>query len=295
MEVQLSSALVLGIMLGCLYAVIAIGLSLIFGIIRVINFAHGSIAMIFLYLGFFLWQFWGIDPYLSLLIVVPAAFGFGYGVQHFLIRPMFVREKAYVVEPLGVLMLLAGVDLILTNGALLGFGPYTRAVNTSYSAATIHLGFLSVSTTRLILALIAVALTFGLSWMMNHTELGSRIRAVGQNREAAAICGINVHHVYAMAFGLGCAVTAFGGCATLPFYAIFPQMGMSLAIKAFIIVILGGLGSVPGALLGGIIIGVVESVGGQFVFATTATIFSLVIFLIILFFKPRGLMGTIEV
>jgi branched-chain amino acid transport system permease protein len=130
---------------------------------------------------------------------------------------------------------------------------------------------------------------------MNHTGLGHRIRAVGQNREAAAICGINVHRIYATAFGLGCAITAFGGCATLPFYAVYPQMGMPLAIKAFIIVVLGGLGSVPGALLGGIIIGIVESVGGQFVFTTTAYIFSLVIFLVILFFKPRGLMGTIEV
>jgi len=295
MVVQLTSALVYGILLGCLYAVIAIGLSLIFGIIRVINFAHGSIAMIFLYLGFFLWKFWGVDPYLSMLIVVPAAFGFGYAIQHVLIRPMFLREKSYVVEPLGVLMLLAGVDLVLTNSALLAFGPYTVAVETSYSSATMQLGFVTVSVTRLVLALIAVALTFGVFWMMNHTGLGNRIRAVGQNREAAAICGINVHHVYAIAFGLGCAITAFGGCAMLPFYAVYPQMGMPLAIKAFIIVVLGGLGSIPGALLGGIIIGIVESVGGQFVFTTTAYIFSLVIFLVILFLKPRGLMGTIEV
>jgi len=295
MAVQLSSALVLGILLGCLYAVVAIGLSLIFGIIRVINFAHGSIFIVFLYLGFFLWQFWGIDPYLSILIVVPAAFAFGYGVQHILIRPMFLREKAYVVEPLGVLLLLAGLDLVLSNGCLLGFGPYTRAVTDSYISGVVHWGFLTISVPRIILALIAVALTFGVSWMMNHTELGNRIRAVGQNREAAAICGINVHHIYAIAFGLGCAITAFGGCATLPFYAIFPQMGMSLAIKAFIIVVLGGLGSVPGALLGGIIIGVVESVGGQFVPGTIAIIFSLIIFLAIIFVRPKGLMGTIEV
>ncbi len=292
---QVASALVLGILLGCLYAVLAIGLSLIFGIIRVINFAHGSIFIVFLYLGFFLWQFWGIDPYLSILIVVPAAFAFGYGVQHILIRPMFLREKAYVVEPLGVLLLLAGLDLVLSNGCLLGFGPYTRAVTDSYISGVIQWGFLIISVPRIILALVAVGLTFGVSWMMNHTDLGHRIRAVGQNREAAAICGINVHHVYAIAFGLGCAVSAFGGCATLPFYAIFPQMGMSLAIKAFIIVILGGLGSVPGALLGGIIIGVVESVGGQFVPGTIAIIFSLIIFLAIIFVRPKGLMGTIEV
>lgn len=293
---QVGAALVIGILLGCLYAVVAIGLSLIFGIIRVINFAHGSIAILFMYLGYYLWALWGIDPYLSIIIVVPAAFAFGYGVQHILIRPMFVREKAYVVEPLGVLLLLAGLDLALSNGGLLAFGPYNRAVTNPYISGVIRWGgFLTISIPRLVLALVAVGLCFGLYWLLNQTELGNRIRAVGQNREAAAICGVNVHHIYALAFGLGCAVTAFGGCVMLPFYGIYPGMGMGLAIKAFIIVVLGGLGSVPGALLGGIIIGVVESVGGQFIPGTMAVIISLVIFLIIVFLRPRGLMGTIEV
>jgi len=293
---QVGAALVIGILLGCLYAVVAIGLSLIFGIIRVINFAHGSIAILFMYLGFLLWRLWGIDPYLSIIIVVPVAFAFGYGVQYILVRPMFVREKTYVVEPLGVLLLLCGLDLVISNGILLAIGPYALAVTNPYISGVIQWGgFLTISVPRLILALVAVGLCFGLFWLLNRTELGNSIRAVGQNREAAAICGLNVHHIYALAFGLGCAVTAFGGCVMLPFYGIYPQMGIGLAIKAFIIVVLGGLGSVPGALLGGIIIGVVESVASQFMPGTMALIISLVLFLIIVLLRPRGLMGTIEV
>ncbi len=290
----LISALIAGILVGGLYAVVAIGLSLIFGIIRVINFAHGALLMVFMYAGFWLWHFWGIDPYVSIIIVVPLAFLGGYGVQHFLIRPMFKRERTYVVEPLGVLLLMAGVDMALANGALLFFKSDFRAVTVSYASAGIHLGFLVIPVARLILLVITVILAFGLTWLLSRTELGNSIRAVGQNREAAALCGLNVYHIFALTFGLGSAVAAFGGCAMLPFYFVDPNMGLPLAIKSFIIVVLGGLGSIPGALLGGIIIGVVESVGGQFVPATSASIFSMIIFLFIVFFRPKGLMGVLE-
>lgn len=294
MAEALISALVAGLLLGGLYAVVAIGLSLIFGIIRVINFAHGSLLMASMYAGFWLWHFFGIDPYLSIIIVVPLAFAAGYGVQDFLIRPMFQREKTYVVEPLGVLLLMAGLDMVLSSGSLLFFKSDFRAVTVPYAAAAMHVGFLTIPITRLILLVISVLLSLGLTWLLSRTELGNSIRAVGQNREAAALCGLNVYHIYAVTFGLGCAVTAFGGCAMLPFYFVDPNMGLPLAIKSFIIVVLGGLGSVPGALLGGFIIGVVESVGGQFVPATSASIFSLIIFLFIVFFRPKGLMGVLE-
>jgi branched-chain amino acid transport system permease protein len=290
----LISALIAGLLVGGLYAVVAIGLSLIFGIIRVINFAHGSLLMASMYAGFWLWRLWGIDPYLSIIIVVPLAFVGGYAVQHFLIRPMFQRERTYVVEPLGVLLLMAGLDMALSNGALLFFKSDFRAVTVPYGAAAVHLGFLTIPVTRLILLVISMLLALGLSWLLSRTELGNAIRAVGQNREAAALCGLNVYHIYALTFGLGCAVTGFGGCAMLPFYFVDPSMGLPLAIKSFIIVVLGGLGSIPGALLGGFIIGVVESVGGQFVPATSASIFSLIMFLFIVFFRPKGLMGVLE-
>ena len=290
----LISALVSGVLLGGLYAVVAVGLSLIFGIIRVINFAHGSLLMIFLYAGFWLWSLFKLDPYVSILIVAPLAFVSGYAVQHILIRPIFVREKAFVVEPLGVLLLMAGLDMVLTNGALLFFRSDSRAVLVSYGQATIPVGFLNLSVTRLALLGIAVLIVVGLHWMLRRTEVGTIIRAVGQNREAAALCGVNIHRIYAFTFGLGVAVLGVGASAMLPFYFVEPSMGLPLGVKSFIIVVLGGLGSVPGALLGALIIGVVESVGAQFVPATAASIFSLLLFLAILFLRPKGLLGVLE-
>jgi branched-chain amino acid transport system permease protein len=189
---------------------------------------------------------------------------------------------------------MAGLDMALANGALLFFKSDFRAVTVSYASAAIHLGFLTIPVARLILLVVSVILAFGLTWLLSRTELGNSIRAVGQNREAAALCGLNVYHIFALTFGLGSAVAAFGGCVMLPFYFVDPNMGLPLAIKSFIIVVLGGLGSIPGALLGGIIIGVVESVGGQFVPATSASIFSMIIFLFIVFFRPKGLMGVLE-
>jgi branched-chain amino acid transport system permease protein len=287
-------ALVAGVLVGGLYGVVAMGLSLIFGIIRVINFAHGALLMLGMYAGYWLWHFWRIDPYVSILVVVPLAFFCGYGIQHLLIRPMFLREKAYVVEPLGVLLLMAGLDMVLANGALLLFKSDFRAVNIPYGSEAIHLGLLTIPVTRLILLILSLLLASGLTWFLSRTDLGNSIRAVGQNREAAALCGIDVYHIFSLTFGLGLAITAFGGCAMLPFYPVDPNMGLPLAVKSFIVVVLGGLGSIPGALLGGIIIGIVECVGGQFVPATSASIFSLIIFLFIVFFRPKGLMGILE-
>ena len=291
----LGPALVFGVQVGCVYSIVALGLSLIFGVIRVVNFAHGSVLMLFMYLGYFLWAGLGVDPYLSILICVPAAFGFGYAVQYRLIRPMFLREKSYVVEPLSVLMLMAGFDMILANGALLGFGPFYKTVTVDYSSIVFRSGYLSLNLPRLLVIPIVLALAFGVTRLLNRTELGNTIRAVGQNREAAAICGINVHHIYAITFAIGCAITALGGCVILPFFPIAPAIGLGLAIKAFIIVVLGGMGSIPGTLVAGIIIGMIESVGGQLIPANLTLIISLVVFLLIIFFRPKGIMGRIEV
>jgi len=295
MTEALATAVVVGIQIGCMYAVIALGLSIIFGIIRVINFAHGSILMLFLYLGYYLWTLFGIDPYLAILICVPAAFGFGYAIQYGLIRRIFIRERAYVVEPLGVLMLMCGVDMVIANLGQIGFTPYVKSVQTAYSMNIIQVGGLTLNQPRTVLVPIVIALAFGVYWLLNRTDLGNTIRAVGQNREAAAICGVNVHHIYALTFGIGCAVTALGGCAMLPFIPISPSIGLGLAIKAFIVVVLGGMGSIPGMLAAGIIIGLVESVGSQFMAGGFAVLIALAIFILIIVVRPRGLMGRIEV
>jgi branched-chain amino acid transport system permease protein len=295
MTETLIAALVTGIVLGGLYGAVAVGLSLIFGIIRVINFAHGAFLMIAMYTSYWLWYFTKLDPYLSIIIVGPLMFGFGYAVQHLLIQPMFVRERALVIEPLGVLLLMAGLDVVLSNLALLFFKSDYRGIIYPLGTAAWSLGFIDLSVSRSLVFGLAVVLTVGLTALLKHTDLGAAIRAVGQNREAAALCGVNVYRIYSFTFGLGTAVLAITGAAMLPFYYVNPAMGLPLAIKSFIVVVLGGLGSVPGALVGGIVLGVVESVAAQFVTATAATIFSFGLFIVVLFARPKGLMGILEI
>ena len=289
----LTSAIVSGLMLGGLYGGISVGLSLIFGVIRVVNFAHGAFLMLSMYTSFWLWYFFKMNPYLSIFVVMPVFFISGFAVQSFLIKPMIKRESAFVVEPLGVLLLMAGLDLVLSNLALLCYGSNFRSIS-NLSSISINIGFINMNNHRLILLFLAFLATGGIYWILNHTEVGTAIKAVGQNREAAALCGVNVYWIYSFTFGLGTAATAMIGAAMTTLYSIHPSMGMNLGIKAFIVVVLGGLGSVPGALVAGLIIGVVESVTSQFVQATSSVIASFLLFVIVMIIRPKGLMGTLE-
>ena len=285
------NALILGTETGCIYAVIALGLSIIFGVIRVVNFAHGTILMLSLYLSYFLFTWFKIEPYLSAIIAAVGAFVFGYAVQYVVVRPIFVREKAYVVEPLGVLMLMAGVDMILSSVGIILFTPYVKSVRSVFSGMTLNAGFSILSISRMIPVPVAVILAILSSWLLNRTEIGNIVRAVGQNREAAAACGVNVHHIYALTFGIGCAVTAFGGNFLLPFYPITPTIGSALTIKAFVVVVLGGMGSIYGMLAAGVIIGLIESICSMFMPGSFATLVALAVFIVIIVVKPSGLMG----
>jgi branched-chain amino acid transport system permease protein len=289
------SALILGTETGCIYAVIALGLSIIFGIIRVVNFAHGTILMLSLYLSYFLFTWFKIEPYLSAVIAAAAAFVFGYAVQFVVVRPIFVREKAYVVEPLGVLMLMAGVDMILSSLGIILFTPYVKSVRSVFSVMTVDAGFATLNLSRMAPVPVVVILAVLVSWLLNRTESGNIIRAVGQNRDAAAACGVNVHHIYALAFGIGCAVTAFGGNFLLPFYPISPTIGSGLTIKAFIVVVLGGMGSIWGMVIAGVIVGLIESISSMFMPGGLATLVALSVFIVIIVVKPSGLLGRIRV
>jgi len=212
-------------------------------------------------------------------------------MQATIISPLFKRERAKVLEPLSVLMLTAGVFLIMDNAALLLFGPDYRAVKMDFSLKVLRFGLLTINYARLLAFLMSIMITVILSYFLASTDLGRSIRATALNRDAAALCGINVPRVYNVTFGIGCAVLGIIGCFMVPFYYVSPSVGVAFGIRSFIIVVLGGIGSIPGSILGGIILGVVESVGGQFVTATSAVIFSFCIFILVLFFKPTGLMG----
>jgi len=288
----LGVAVVNGILLGGLYGAVALGLSLIFGVMRVINFAHGTFLMFGLFIPYWLWQLFGFNPYVSVLVAAPVLFAVGYGVQATIIAPLFKRERAMVLEPLSVLLLTAGVGLILDNLTLMAFGPNVRAVQVRFASTSLWIGeTLSINVPRLIAFVASVAIAVALSLFLSRTDLGRSIRSTAQNRDAAALCGINVPQIYNITFGLGCAVLGIVGCVMVPFYYVSPTVGLAFGVKSFIIVVLGGIGSIPGSILGGLILGIVESITAQFVTATSAAIFSFLIFILVLFFRPTGLMG----
>ena len=288
----LGIAVVNGVVLGGLYGAIAIGLSLIFGVMRVINFAHGSFLMIGLFIPYWLWQLFRVNPYISILVAAPALFGLGYAIQALLIAPLYKRERAMVIEPLSALMLTAGVGLIMDNVTFMAFGPDFRGITLDFASKALWVGdILNINYTRGIAFLVSLLLTVALSLFLSGTDLGRAIRSTAQNRDAASLCGINVMRIYNVTFGLGCAVLGVVGCLMIPFYLVSPSIGLAFGIRSFITVVLGGIGSIPGCILGGLILGVVESVAAQFVTATSASIFSFVIFILVLFFRPTGLLG----
>lgn len=290
----LASSLVDGILTGGLYGAVAAGLSLVFGVLRVINFAHGSMLMLAMYLVYWLFVLWGINPYLSALVAAPVLFILGYAMQRYIITPFFKRERAMVVEPLSVLLLTAGVGLILDNGALLLWGADFRSITFPFASETTILGPVVLNWSRVLAFLASVAMTGGLYLLLAKTEMGKNIRAVSQHRDAAALCGLNVYQTFAVTFGLGVATLGVAAAFLVPFYYIQPLVGSVFGTKSFIVVVLGGIGSIPGALLGGLIIGIIESVSSQFVAATSAAMFSFVVFILVLLLRPKGLMGKLD-
>lgn len=287
----LSYAALNGILVGAMLGGIALGLSLIFGVLRIVNFAHGSFLMLAMFTAFWLQKLAGLDPYVSVLVAAPAMFLLGYAVQAVIIAPLIRRERALVVEPISALLLTAGVYILIDNLALMAFGPNVRTATSSIETTSLLIGDYSFNTYRVVAALAALALAGGVSLWLAHTDLGRAIRATALNRDAAAMSGINVPRIYNFTFGLGCGMVGVMGCLIAPFIPLTPQVGLTFGIKSFIVVVLGGIGSIAGSLVGGIAIGLFESVAAQFVATPTAAIFSLGMFILILLFRPEGLMG----
>jgi branched-chain amino acid transport system permease protein len=287
----LAYAIVNGVLLGGIYGGIALGLSLIFGVLRVINFAHGSFLMLAMYLSYLLWSAYGIHPYATAVVTVPLLFLAGYFTQAVVISPLFRREASMVVEPLGALLLTTGVFLIIDNAILMMFGPDVRTVTTDALGGSIDIATLPVNVPRLIACVAAVAIAGGLAYWLRFTDTGRQIRATAQNREAAALSGVNVGRVYNVTFGIGAGILGVFGALLVPFLSVSPTTGLSFGIKSFLVVVLGGIGSIPGSLLGGILLGVFESLASQFVTATSASVFSFCLFIVVLLVRPNGLLG----
>ena len=275
-----------GLTTGAVYALVALGLTLIYGVLHIINFAHGASLMVALYAVYGLKQHLGIDPYLALPIVVPGMFVLGYGLQRLIInRASHGRDE-------NILLVTLGISIVLENLALMWFKSDTRSIETPYTLSTVAIGPAMIALPKLVAFAGALVTSALLLWVVTRTDLGRAIRAVAKEKHGAKLMGIDVDHVYAMCFGIGLACLGAAACFLLPAYYVNPQVGGGFVLVAFTIVVLGGMGSFAGALVGGLLIGVVESVGGLFLGESLGQIGIFVIFIAVLLFRPQGLFGA---
>ncbi len=274
-----------GLTVGAIYALVALGLALVYGVLHIINFAHGSLLMLALYAGFFLFTLAGIDPYVAILILAPTFFCFGYALQRFVIAPIGFGKDT------NVLLVTLGLSIIMDNLALYLWTSTTRSINVSYAQIYLDVGVTTVALPRLVA--LGAAILIGLAFwvLMTRTDLGKAIRAVSRERQGARIVGISVDHIFAMSFGLGTAVVAIAACLLLPTFYVTPTVGYAFVLIAFTTVVLGGMGSFIGALLGGLLLGVVEAVSGVLLGESLGQIGIFVIFILVLLFRPTGLFG----
>src|SRR3990172_1718651 len=277
-------SLLSGVLVGGTYALVGIGLTLIFGVMRVINFAHGDLLMIGMYLTFYLFTLSAIDPFLSIVIVIPLMFAFGAFLQRTFIH------RVLNALPQNQILLTIGLGLIMSNTVMLVFTSDYKILSTSYSSGSVQLAGLSVSEPLLVSFVITAAITGALYWFLIKTDMGQAIRATAQDREAAQLMGVNVRRMGVIAFGLGAALAGTAGALISPTYYIFPQVGGAFTLKAFGVVVLGGMGSIIGATVGGVIIGAVESLSASYVSSGLKDLFVYVLFLLVLLLKPSPLL-----
>ncbi len=279
-----------GLLTGGIYALIGIGLTIIFGVMRVVNFAHGALVMVGMYATYFLFTYTGVDPFLSLFIVMPAMFVVGLGIHKTLINPVLGAPERNQV------LLTEGLSIVLINIALLAFTANYLTMTTSYASATVKFGGVSVSLPQMAASVIALVITGLLYLFLMKTATGRRIRASAQDPEAAQLLGVNIKRVQSMTFGLGVAAAGAAGTLLMPiYYRVEPTAGVPFSLKAFIVVVLGGMGSVTGALVGGLVLGITESLGAVYISTGYKDAIGCVIFLLILTLKPSGLLGRSRV
>ena len=275
-----------GLTTGAVYALIALGLTLIYGVLHIINFAHGALLMVALYAVYLLKVHAGIDPYLALPIVVPAMFVLGYALQRGIVnRASHGRDE-------NILLVTLGLAIVLENLALIVFKSDTHTIETAYTLSTVQIGPAFIPVAKLVAFGGALVFSALLLYIVTRTRLGRAIRAVAKEKQGARLMGIDVDHVYAMSFGIGVACLGAAACFLLPAYYVNPLVGSGFVLIAFTIVVLGGMGSFAGALIGGLLIGVVESIGGLVLGESLGQIGIFVIFIGVLLLRPQGLFGA---
>jgi branched-chain amino acid transport system permease protein len=281
----LAQALVSGLLIGFVFALIAAGLTLIFGVMDIVNFAHGEFLMLSMYLSYFLHALLGWDPLAALPVNAGALFLLGAAVYLLLIR------RVLKAPMLAQIFATFGLGVFLQNLAVFLFRPDFRTVGETWLSGRLSMGGIFISRPQLAAALGAIVTTGALFWLLARTEIGRALRATAEDRQAAALMGIDPNRMFALAWGLGAACVGVAGALLSTFYYIFPQVGAVFALVAYVAVALGGFGSVAGAFIGGIIIGAVESLAGVFIAPAIKNAFVFAIYLAVVILRPRGLLG----
>lgn len=274
-----------GLLIGGIYALVSIGLTLIFGIVRIVNFAHGEFLMIGMYFSYFLWRVVGIDPYVGILVIVPGMFLFGVIVHLLIIKPV-LRGSA-----MQHILVTVGLMFTMQNLALLFWSADYRTVRVAFSEVVIRVAGVSIGAPRLAAFCMAILVTIGIYLFLKNTYLGKAIRAVSMDRHGAILMGINIHNIYMFSFGLGIALVGIAAAVMSPIYYVYPTVGPVFEIVAFVVVILGGFGNFGGALLGGLLIGLLEAFSGFYLGTALKEVVYFLIFIAMLAVKPSGLLG----
>lgn len=284
MLAELLSVVAFGLLLGGIYGLVGIGVNLIFGVVRIVNFAHGELIMASMYLTYYFNHQFGLSPYLAILIVTPAMFLLGAAVQRLIMQPLQSEPMMQMFATFGLLMILQNSVLAATRGEALN-------VVSPVAAEVVSLGDVRLGVGRLLVFLASTALTLGLYYFLQRTMPGKAIRALTQDRRAARGMGINVERTYVLTFGIGAALTGISGAMLSPIYTLSPEIGQDFILAAFAVVVLGGLGSVWGAYIGGLIIGLIEALAGFYVDPALKSAIWFAVFVIVLIVRPAGLLG----
>lgn len=274
-----------GLLTGLVYGLMALGLSVIFGVIRVVNFAHGEMMTIAMYIAILLFSGFGLDPLVMMVPIAAVLFALGYFMQAGFINPFINRPEH------SQFMLLVAIAMIMVNALLIIFGPDARNVQTGYSFDSFEIGPLIVDATKVYAGLAAIAVAAALFAFFRFSFLGQAIRACADNYIGALVVGLDVKRLYSLTFGLGAACVGAAGAMLVLIIDVTPALGPAYTLLAFVIVITGGLGSMPGALLGGILIGMTEALAGLFFTPSAKSMFAFGILVLVLLFRPQGIMG----
>jgi branched-chain amino acid transport system permease protein len=273
-----------GIFIGGIYALMSMGLTLIFGVLRVVNFAHGEFLMLAMYGAWAFTRLLGLNPYVAALAVVPGMLLFGTIVYKLIVQPSLDKPHLVVVfATMGLSIFMQNVALMIMTADLWDVPPMfasSTIIGPFYFKPELLLGFA-----------ITIACTIGLQWVIRSTYLGKAIRATVQDREAAMLMGVPVPRIFLITFAVGSALVGLAACVMMPLFSVFPTVGLNFVLIAFVIVVLGGMGSIEGALLGGICIGVVQSISSYYIAPAYGQMFFFILFLLVMLFRPNGLLG----